>query len=168
MTGAVVGADDESRYFSRCSAGIRDRSYANQNMCVIFRAKDLSYLVDVQHGLPLVVALQMEVAHSHLSAKMLLASNAIMLKGLYPTNNQGDIYPSWFGGGVGLQQGHAGNVSEFLVVVFGSATYTSRVLAMFADTSISSTDMAPVLSRFAQVSRHVDRVVFLICLEVKL
>ena len=29
--------------------------------------KDLVYLVDVHHGLPLVVALQMEVAHSHLA-----------------------------------------------------------------------------------------------------
>jgi len=81
MTGAVLGADDESRYFSRCSAGIRDRSYVKSEQGRNLRCKHSGYLVNVHYRLPLMVALQVEVAHSHLSTMLLLASDAVLRKG---------------------------------------------------------------------------------------
>jgi hypothetical protein len=48
-----------------------------------------------------------------------------------------------------------------------SMTYTTGMLAVLSDTSVSGTDMAPVLPGLAQVSRHVDEVVWCCCSEVE-
>ena len=46
-----------------------------------------------------------------------------------------------------------------VVVLTTGKTTSTRVLAMLADTTVSSTDMASVLSRLAQVGGHVDGLV---------
>lgn len=78
-------------------------------------------------------------------------------------SNQDGICPSWFGDDVDHRQDRAGNVS---IKVHGHQfwdTYTTGMLAMFANASMSGTDVAPVLPGLAQMSRHVDGVVWCCC-----
>jgi hypothetical protein len=94
------------------------------------------YLFYIHHGLPLEIALQVEVAHSHLTkvTRMIFVQvgPVVML-----TTGKTTL-------GVSVSSGLR---SSF------SATYTSGMLAMFAYASMSSTDMSSVLSSLAQVSR---------------
>jgi hypothetical protein len=141
MTGAVLGVDDASRYFSRCSAGIRDRSYAKSVQLRNGSGIYLDYLVDVHHGLPLVVALQMEVAHSHLSK----------VTGMVPVQVGSVVVLSTSQTALGRDV----SVMRLLSSLF-SFTYTSGMLAVLAHAAVSGADMASVFPGLAQVSRHVE------------
>jgi hypothetical protein len=75
-------------------------------------------------------------------------------------SNQDGTYPNSFGGDVVHRPYRAVNVS--IIRKHNSrprVTYTSGMLAMLANASVTGADMAPVLPGLAQMSRHVDRLV---------
>ena len=146
------GAESEAeffRVFSRTSAGTRDHS------CKGWLISDhssvasawpwgvaVSYLVDVDLGLPLVVPEEVEAPHTDLTEV-----TRVVLIEVCPLHSETKFYMS----PARVQQNRT---NAPVVVLTTSETTTSGVLAVLSNTTVTGRDVAAVLASLGEPRRH--------------